>query len=105
MVNRAVIVKDDYIVYGSSNKLIPNDETFTYPAFLAAFVRARKRDIIGGVMFLDDAPTLIGAQSAADAELSKVVYAKAASTPEQIAALQLLEQLGIETKYNPDINL
>ena len=32
MVNRAVIVKDEYIVYASSNKLVPDNDDFTYPA-------------------------------------------------------------------------
>lgn len=105
MVNRAVIVKDEYIVYASSNKLVPDNDEFTYSAALAAFVRARKQDIIHGVMFTDDAISLNGAQAVADAELSKVVYAKPAQTLDQVAALQLLEQLGIETKYNPNINL
>ena len=76
MVNRAVIVKDEYIVYASSNKLVPDNEDFTYSAALAAFVRARKQDIIHGVMFVDDAISLNGAQAVADAELSKVIYAK-----------------------------
>ena len=105
MVNRAVIVKDAYIVYASSNKLVPDNDDFTYPAALAALVRARKQDIIHGVMFVDDAISLNGAQAVADAELSKVVYAKPAQTMDQVAALQLMEQLGIETKYNPNINL
>lgn len=105
MVNRAVIVKDEYIVYAGSNKLVPDNDDFTYPAALAALVRARKQDIIHGVMFVDDAISLNGAQAVADAELSKVVYAKPAQTMDQVAALQLMEQLGIETKYNPNINL
>lgn len=105
MVNRAVIVKDEYIVYANSNKLVPDNDDFTYPAALAALVRARKQDIIHGIMFVDDAISLNGAQAVADAELSKVVYAKPAQTMDQVAALQLMEQLGIETKYNPNINL
>lgn len=105
MVNRAVIVKDEYIVYASSNKLVLDNDDFTYPAALAALVRARKQDIIHGVMFVDDAISLNGAQAVADAELSKVIYAKPAQTMDQVAALQLMEQLGIETKYNPNINL
>lgn len=105
MVNRAVIVKDEYIVCASSNKLVPDNDDFTYPAALAALVRARKQDIIHGVMFVDDAISLNGAQAVADAELSKVIYAKPAQTMDQVAALQLMEQLGIETKYNPNINL
>ena len=103
MVNRAVIVKDEYIVYASSNKLVPDNDDFTYPAALAALVRARKQDIIHGIMFVDDAISLNGAQAVA--ELSKVIYAKPAQTMDQVAALQLMEQLGIETKYNPNINL
>ena len=105
MVNRAVIVKAEYIVYAISNKLVPDNDDFTYPAALAALVRARKQDIIHGVMFVDDAISLNGAQAVADAELSKVIYAKPAQTMDQVAALQLMEQLGIETKYNPNINL
>ena len=105
MVNRAVIVKDEYIVYASSHKLIPGDEAFIYPATLAAFVRARKQDIIHGTMFVDECPSLNGAKAIADAELDKVIYAKPAESTDQVAAIQLLEQLGITTKYNPNINL
>lgn len=32
MVNRAVIVKDEYVVYASSNKLVPDNDEFIYSA-------------------------------------------------------------------------
>ena len=106
MVNRAVIVKDDFIVYGSSHKLIPSDtEEFTYSACLSAFVASKKEDVMGGTMYLDDAPSSNGAMAIIEAELKKVVYGKPAKTENQIMAIQMLEHVGIETKYNPNIQL
>lgn len=56
-------------------------------------------------MFLDDASSFEGAKAIVEAELKKVVYAKQALTADQISAIQLLEQFGIETYYNPGIIL
>lgn len=56
-------------------------------------------------MFLDDAPSFEGAKAIVEAELKKIVYAKQALTADQISAIQLLEQFGIETYYNPGIIL
>ncbi len=50
MVNRAVIAKDEYIVYASSNKLVPDNDDFTYPATLAALKIAGANEVyaVGG---------------------------------------------------------
>lgn len=104
MVNRAIITKDNYAVCADSHKILPYEE-YVYPATLSAFVLSRKKDIIGGTIYLDDAPSDNGALAIIDAELKKVVYKQAASTPTQIAAIQLLEQAGVETCYNPEIQL
>lgn len=56
-------------------------------------------------MFLDDAPSFEGEKTIVKTELKKVVYAKHALTADQISAIQLLEQFGIETYYNPGIIL
>ena len=108
MVTRAILVwpNDSGITRTKSRVFDPSDpENFSYSAALVAFVLTRKKDIKGGTMFLDDAPSFEGAKAIIEAELKKVVYAKQALTTDQISAIQLLEQFGIETYYNPGIML
>lgn len=105
MVNRAVIVNDNYICSASSRQLVPGYPGPGYPATMSAFVLSRRSDIVGGTMYLDEVPSSVGAMSILDAGLTKVVYAKPAESEDQVAAIQILEQGGVETRYNPDIIL
>lgn len=76
---------------------------FTYEATNEVFNLAKKEDIAGGILFLDDAPQPQGAMAIISAGLKKVVYKLPVETVEESAACQLLEQYGVETVYNPDI--
>lgn len=108
MVQRAILVwpNNNGITSTKSKVLDPHDpENMTYSAALIAFVLTRKKDIKGGAIFLDDAPSLDGAKAIVEAELVKVIYQKPAVEPTQVAAIQLLEQFGIETQLNPGIIL
>lgn len=108
MVQRAILVwPNNNGITSTKSKILDNSdpEMFTYCAALVAFVLTRKKDIKGGTMFLDAAPSLEGAKAMCEAELAKVVYATEAQTMDEITAIQLLEQHGIETYYNPNIVL
>ena len=50
-----------------------------------------------------DPTTLTTFKDTIEAELKKVIYGKPAKTENQIMAIQMLEHVGIETKYNPNI--
>lgn len=106
MVHHAILVnpETDTVVYAES-KIFAEDDVFdfTYEATNEAFNLAKKEDVKGGYIYLDDAPTLASAKAIISAELKRVVYKIPIETPEEGAACQLLEQYGIPAIYNPDI--
>lgn len=92
------------MVYASSSVFVKDrPEMFTYEATNEVFNLAKKEDVVGGILFLDDAPNPQGAMAIISAGLKKVIYRLPVETVEETAACQLLEQYGIETVYNPDI--
>ena len=106
MVHQAILInpETDTIVYAESKTFAEDDIfDFTYEATNEAFNLAKKEEIKGGYIYLDDAPTLASAKAIISAELKRVVYKIPIETPEEGAACQLLEQYGIPAIYNPNI--
>lgn len=109
MVHHAAIVnlEKNILVYGVSKdfSMGEKNDDFVYSATHEVFNRAKKEDIRGGIVFLDDAPTFEDAKAILSAELVKVVYKIPAETVDETAAIQLLEANKVETYFNPELIL
>lgn len=105
MMTKAVIVKDDYIVFSDSIPIFHSDETMIMDAILMAFIKTQKVDIIHGWVFCNEAPSMTTAQAIIAAELSKVIYQNEELNEEQRAAIDLMEQYNIVVIHNPNILL
>lgn len=106
MVNHAILVnpKKNLVIYGTSTTFADSDEmNFVYEATNEVFNLGRKADVSGGIIFLDDAPTLDGAKAIISANLSKVIYKIPIKTENEAAACQLLEEYGIPAIFNDEI--
>lgn len=106
MVHHALLIhpENNIAIYARSTIFEENDEMdFVYEATDEAFNLAKKSEIKGGIIFLDDAPTLNSAKAIISSQLSKVVYKLPPENPNELAALQLLEQHNIPAVYNPEI--
>ena len=76
---------------------------FVYEATNEVFNLGRKADVKGGVIFLDDAPTLDGAKAIISGGISKVVYKIPVKNEDEAAACQLLEEYSIPAILNDEI--
>lgn len=106
MVHNAILVNPEknLVVYAKSTTFDESDEmNFTYEATNEAFNLAKKADVKGGIIFLDDAPTLDSAKAIISAGLSKVIYKIPIENENEAAACQLLEQYGIPAIFNDEI--
>lgn len=106
MVHHAILVNPEknLVIYGTSTTFADSDEmNFVFEATNEVFNLSRKADVKGGIIFLDDAPTLDGAKAIISAGLSKVVYKIPIETENEAAACQLLEEYGIPAIYNGEI--
>lgn len=105
MMTKALIVKDDYVVFSNSVPMIYEDSSFTMDAILMNFIQAQKSDIIYGSLFCNEAPSFIVAQAIVAAELSKVVYQESELNDDQKKAIDLMEQYSIVVVNNSNIIL
>lgn len=106
MVHNAILVNPEknLVIYGTSTTFADSDEmNFVYEATNEVFNLGRKADVRGGIIFLDDAPTLIGAKAIISAGLSKVIYKVPVENEDEAAACQLLEEYKIPAIFNPEI--
>ena len=105
MITKALIVKDDYVVFSNSVPLLYEDNAITMDATLMTLVKSQKSDVIHGSLFCNEAPSFAVAQSIVAAELKKVVYQNGELNEDQKKAIDLMERYSIVVIYNPDIIL
>ena len=105
MINQAVIVKDDFIVRQEMEFIYEGQLTVKCDAILKAFLASRQSDIEGGVLYVIGCPGLVAVSLVIAAKLVKVVYSREPENSDEMCAIELLKERGIETVHNPSIIL
>ena len=106
MVHNAILVNptNNLVIYGKSTIFDESDEmNFVYEATNECIALGKRADVAGGIIFLDNAPTLGSAKAIISSQLSKVVYKLPVENESEAAGCQLLEQYGIPAIFNPEI--
>lgn len=96
MADRVIIVNKDFIVCAESKYLIPNDDKFRYEASCMAFLKSKKEEIKGGILYADSPLTLSEAKGAVEAGIHNIIYPYNEETKEDITVVQFLISQGVE---------
>lgn len=105
MITKAVIVNGDFIVSQEIEYIYEGQITVNCNAILMAFMASRKSEIEGGILYATGCPGLTSTGMIIAAELKKVVYNREPENSDEMCAIELLKEHGIETIYNPNIIL
>jgi len=105
VINHAVIVKDDFIVSQEIEYIYEGQLTVQCNAILKAFLASRQSEVEGGILFVTGCPGLTSVSLIIAAKLSKVVYNREPADSDEMCAIELLRERGIETVCNPSIIL
>ena len=105
MNSTCIITNDNYIVYAKQD-FAEEDFEITPHAPIQALILARKEDVDGGVMYIDEFPCHICAKAVAAAGIKKVVYKQmTAKSDTQTKAKEIFEKANIEIIQNTDMEI
>lgn len=105
MINKAVIVKDDFIVSQEMEYIYDGELTVNCNAILKAFLASRQSEVEGGTLFASGCPGLVSVGMIIAANLKKVIYGREPTNSDEMCSIELLREKGIETIFNPNIIL
>lgn len=105
MPTKAVIVNDDFIVSQEIEYIYEGQITVNCNAILKAFMASRQSEVEGGTLYATGCPGLTDAGVIIVAKLKRVVYSRNPENSDEMCAIELLKEHGIETVYNHNIIL
>lgn len=105
MLNKAVMVNENFIVSVEEKEIYNNDINVTCNAIDMLFVKSKQSEMGGGTLFLVGCPNLNEAGLMIAARFSKIVVNREPTMSDELMARELLLQNKIEYIINPDIIL
>ena len=105
MINRAIIVNGDYIVSQKIEHIYEGDIVVDCNAILKTFLASPVEEIEGGKLYATGCIGLTEASMIIAAKLKKAVFSRSPETSDEMCAIELLKEQGIETVINPNIIL
>lgn len=106
MINHAVIVNGDFIVWQKIDHIYNDGEiTVDCDAIMKTFMASKQKDIEGGILYTNGCPDLINASMIIAAKLKKVVFNREPINSDEMCALELIKENGITVVCNPNIIL
>ena len=105
MMNRAIIVNGDFIVSEKHESIYEGDIVVECNAIMKTFMTSRMQDVEGGTLYANGCPSLNEAAMIISARLTKVVFSREPVMSDELCAIELLKENGIEVICNPEIIL
>ena len=105
MLNQAAIVKDDFIVSTHSKVIYEGEPNFNCNAIMMVFLKPRQSEIVDGTLYANGCPGVNEASLIVVAKIKKAIFSREPETSDELCAIELLKEKGIEIIFNPDIIL
>ena len=105
MMDKAVMVNENFLVSTSEKEVYNHDINVTCNAISMLYIKSKKSEMEGGTLFTMGCPALHEAGLLIVTGLKKVVTNREPETSDELAARELLLQNKIEYIINPDIIL
>lgn len=105
MLNKAVMVNNNFIVSVEEKEIYNSDVNVTCNAIEMLFVKSKQSEMSGGTLFIAGCPNLNEAGLIVAANFSKIIVNREPTMSDELMARELLLQKNIEFVVNPNIIL
>ena len=105
MMDKAVLVNDNFILSTEHEQIYKNDFNVTCNAIDMIFIYVGRNEIEGGTVFVYGCPALQEAGMLITAKVGKIVVNREPENSDELAARVLLIDNGIDYIVNPEIVL